>query len=424
MAINASSSARETPEPRADYPPPPQRFGPLMASYFGVQLIVNTANTGVSSFLVPLQLDLLDPASKVANLGLIGTVGAIVAIIAQPLWGTLSDRTRTRFGRRVPWVMGGIAGLAGCTLALSLSSNFLAIFIFAVATAAFYSMVAAPLIALLPDRTPISRRGTFSALGGLGIYVGGIAGLFAASPFAANIPTGYIALATLLLIAGTPLTLLIRRDSRLLPIPAPLGLRAAVVSLWVSPRRHPDFAWAFASRLILMSGYWGIVSFLLYQLQDYVGLSRSEAAAAFPLLSLLLIAGILLAIFPAGYLSDRFQRRKPIVLGAALLIAGSVVAPLLSPTLPGLAISLGLAGIALGAYASVDQALLTLVLPDSASSGKDLGVLNIAQAGGQALAPAIASLVIGAAGYGGLWAFAGVMAILGGLAILPIRSVR
>ena len=406
------------------YPAPPRSLGALMTSYFLVQLVVNTANAGATSFLVPLQLDGIDPANKVAYLGIIGTVGAILGIVAQPLWGALSDRTRTRFGRRVPWVLGGIIGLAACMIALAFSSSFLAILVFAASLQIFYSMVAAPLFAIVPDRTPVNKRGTFSALGGLGVYVGAAAGLFAASPFASSIPTGFLVLAAVMLVVATPLALLVRRDSKQLPRETAVGFRETLATFWVSPRKHPDFFWAFLSRLVLMSGYWGITSFLLYQLQDYVGLSTADAAATFPVLSLALIVGILIAIVPAGRISDRTGRRKPLILGASIMIGVSVIVPLISPTVLGLAISLGIAGLALGAYISVDQALMTLVLPTTSSSGKDLGLLSIAQSGGQVLAPAVASIVIGLAGYPGLYIFAGVMAVLGGLAILPMRSVR
>jgi MFS family permease len=411
-------------EPPPVYPAPPRSLGALMASYFVVQLVVNTANTGAAGFLVPLQLDDLDPATKVAHLGLIGTVAAVLGIIAQPLWGALSDRTRTRFGRRVPWVLGGIVGLAACMVALAFSSSFLAILVFAASLQIFYSMVAAPLFALVPDRTPVTKRGTFSALGGLGIYLGSAAGLFAASPFAGSIPTGYLVLAALILVVATPLALLVRRDSKELPRPERVGVALTLASFWVSPRKHPDFFWAFVSRLVLMSGFWGVTSFLLYQLQDYVGLDQAAAAAAFPLLSLALVVGILIAIVPAGRITDRLGRRKPLVLVASIMIGVAMVFPLVSATVGGLAIALVISGLALGAYLSVDQALMTLVLPTTTSSGKDLGVLNIAQSGGQVLAPAVASVVIGLAGYPGLYVFAGIMAILGGLAILPIKSVR
>jgi len=426
MTTDAAHPITTTADPDGPkpYPAPPRSLGALMASYFLVQLIVNTTNAGATSFLVPLQLDELDPATKVANLGLIGTVGAVLGIVAQPLWGALSDRTRSRFGRRVPWVLGGIVGLSACMVALAFSSNFLAILVFAASLQIFYSMVAAPLIALLPDRTPVSKRGTFSALGGLGIYVGAAAGLFAASAFAASIPTGYLVLAALTFVVATPLALLVRRDSRELPRPDRVGFAANLASFWVSPRKHPDFAWAFLSRLVLMSGFWGVTSFLLYELQDYVGLSKQEAAGVYPVLSLALIVGILIAIVPAGRITDRTGRRKPVVLLSSIITGVAVIVPIISPTIAGLAICLFVAGLALGAYLSVDQALMTLVLPSTSASGKDLGVLNIAQSGGQVLAPAVASIVIGIAGYPGLYVFAAVMAVLGGLAILPIKSVR
>jgi MFS family permease len=67
---------------------------------------------------------------------------------------------------------------------------------------------------------------------------------------------------------------------------------------------------------------------------------------------------------------------------------------------------------------------MTQVLPNASDAGKDLGVLNIAQAGGQVVAPLVASVVIGAAGYPALYGFAAVLAALAALAILPIKSVR
>jgi MFS family permease len=395
-----------------------------MGSYFGIQLVVSVAQSGAINYLVPLQLDVLDPATKVTNLGVIGTVAAVLGVVSQPLWGLLSDRTRTRFGRRVPWVLGGILGLAACIAALALASTFLAILVFAAGIQVFWSMIAAPLLALLPDRTPISRRGTFSALGGIGGYLGIAAGLLAASAFASSIPTGYLVLAAMLVVLATPIALLLRRDSRELPRPERIGFVGSAKSFWVSPRKHPDFAWAFVSRVILMAGYWGITSFILYQLQDYVGLSRKSAAAVVPVISIGLIVGVLITVFPAGALSDRLGRRKPIVLGAAVVMGLSVIVPLVSPTTVGIAISLGVAGLALGAYLAVDQAIMTLVLPDPERAGQHLGVLNVAQTGGQALAPALASLVIGIAGYPGQWVFAGIMCVIGGVAILPIKGLR
>src|SRR6187200_2860336 len=103
------------------------RLAGLMFGYFGLQLIVNTANGGVASSLVPNQIAMLDPENKVAALGLASGVAAVVALVAQPLWGMLSDRTRTRWGRRAPWLLAGVVGLAATILGFAAASTIVAV---------------------------------------------------------------------------------------------------------------------------------------------------------------------------------------------------------------------------------------------------------------------------------------------------------
>jgi hypothetical protein len=92
---------------------------------------------------------------------------------------------------------------------------------------------------------------------------------------------------------------------------------------------------------------------------------------------------------------------------------------------------------------AVDQALATQVLPDAHSRGKDLGIMNIATAVPQAVAPLLGAVLVvtfagfaassdsstagfdGAhAGFTALFVASGVIAILGGLALIPIKSVK
>ena len=70
--------------------------------------------------------------------------------------------------------------------------------------------------------------------------------------------------------------------------------------------------------------------------------------------------------------------------------------------------------------------LVADVLPDTDNAAKDLGVLNIAGALPSYIAPAIAPaiLAIGGGSYGVLYAVAGVCAIVGAFAILPVKAVR
>ena len=83
-------------------------------------------------------------------------------------------------------------------------------------------------------------------------------------------------------------------------------------------------------------------------------------------------------------------------------------------------------GVGFGMYMAVDLALVVDVLPDGDSAAKDLGVLNIAGALPFAIAPAVAPVVLAAGGgsYPILYAVAAGCAVVGALAILPIRRVR
>ena len=87
---------------------------------------------------------------------------------------------------------------------------------------------------------------------------------------------------------------------------------------------------------------------------------------------------------------------------------------------------MAIGGLGFGVYMAVDLALVADVLPDSDNAAKDLGVFNIAGALPFSIAPAIAPaiLAIGGGSYGVLYAVAGVCAIIGAVAILPVKRVR
>jgi MFS family permease len=81
-------------------------------------------------------------------------------------------------------------------------------------------------------------------------------------------------------------------------------------------------------------------------------------------------------------------------------------------------------GLGFGAYMSVDGALMSEVLPSKSDFGKDLGVLNIAATLPQTLGPAIAGVIVLTLGYHGLFPIGAVIALVGAVAIIPIKSVR
>ncbi len=199
---------------------------------------------------------------------------------------------------------------------------------------------------------------------------------------------------------------------------------------WVNPRQHPDFAWAFAARFLMVIGFYGAQTFGLYILRDYIGLSDDASNAFAAKIGLVLLVGVLLSALASGVLSDRLGRRKPFIVWSSVVMALGLAVPLVFPTTTGVLVYSFLLGLGFGAYISIDLALMTEVLPASmtagaSSAGRDLAILGLATTLPQALSPSIAAgLVSLTGGYPVLFVAGIVFVLLGALAVAPIKSVR
>jgi MFS family permease len=232
----------------------------------------------------------------------------------------------------------------------------------------------------------------------------------------------YLVLAAALLVCAAPF-IARYRDVATTGATLPLSVRSIAAGLWISPRANPDFAWALAGRLLVNLGNAFGTTYLLYFLQDDLKLAKPDEGLL--LLTLVYLVFTLAATVLGGYLSDRSGRRRVFVAAAAALQA---VASFQLTFFPGFAMAMvaaGFLGAGYGAYMSVDQALITQVLPDAQSRAKDLGIMNVGSVGPQALAPLGASLIIGElGGYSVLFGTAGVTTVVGALLVYRIRSVR
>ncbi|MCU1687430.1 MAG: hypothetical protein JWQ81_8169 [Amycolatopsis sp.] len=379
---------------------------------------------GAGPLLLAVQTQNIDSAHKAGNLAAVATTGALTAMVAGPLAGRVSDRTRSRFGRRTPWmVVGGLVGglaMIGVGSANTVVQLALAWAIVNVG----YNFALGPLSAVFPDRVPPAVRGKFSAVTGLGLTLGATLGAVIGARFASATYAGY------LLFGGISLVLLVlfvvfNPDTSTKGLPrAPFSPMAFLQSFWVSPRRYPDFAWGFAGRILLYLGYFLVHTYLLYILQDYIGLG-DKAIQVVPLLAGIGLAGLIVGSLTAGLLSDRWGRRRVPAVVAGVIMAVALAIPFSWPTLAGMVAYAATAGVGVGAYASVDTALMSQVLPSSADFAKDLGVLNIASTLPQTLAPALAGLiVVELGGYAALFPVGIVLALAGSFAVLRIKSVR
>ncbi|WP_330181522.1 MFS transporter [Nocardia sp. NBC_01503] len=374
--------------------------------------------SGVGGILLPKQIEHIDAASKVANLGLVAGIAAMFATLFNPVAGALSDRS----GRRNPWILGG--GLAAVG-AMALLGNVHTVLLVAIAWCigqAVMNIYQAALTSVVPDRVPLARRGIASAAVGLGIPAGTVIGVVLASVLADHLGIGYLALGVLVAVAAVIFT----AGAREHPMPPkqamPLRDQAAA---FLSVLREHDFRWAFIGRALLVLGYFSVVGYQLYILQDHIRLPDGlKAETAVAILTPISAVGMTISTIAGGILSDRMDRRKPFVAVSSALAAVALLIPVFSPSWPGMLAFAAINGLAFGSFMAVDTALVTMVLPKAEDAARDMGVLNIANAGPQILGPFVASAVVSLVGYSPLFIFGGLLSVLGALAVAPIRSVR
>ncbi len=378
---------------------------------------------GPIQVLLAQQAEALNPAHKEATLSLVTGVGAAVSTILNPLWGAFSDRTVLRVGRRLPWVLGGLAGGVVAMLVLSGAGSVLVMVLgWALAQASLNAMLAA-ITATVPDQVPSRSRG---AVGGW-LAIAQTLGVVAGSGIAAatgSIAMGYLSTAAVLVVLALPYCL----DSRDLALdPAgrePFELGRFVRSFWISPREHPDFAWAWLTRFLMNLGNALVILYLFYYLKDAVGLRDDDAEDKVFLLTAAYGACTVLTAVLGGVWSDRWGRRKVFVIASGLVAAAGLLVLAFVTTLAGAVIGAVVLGVGFGIYTAVDFAMITEVLPSADARAKDLGVINIANALPQVLAPVVAAGVLGLdLGYSTLYALAAGFSVLGSVLVVNIKSL-
>jgi len=402
----------------------------LLGSLTLVFFLLLALYCGVLSVLLPNQIEALDHAHKARDLAIVFAVTSVFSTLATPLAGALSDRTRTRWGRRTPWILGGALVGAACLLAVPQADNLALITVLWVGAAIAFNAMQAAITTVVADRFREEERGTASGFVGAGMTAGGTVGIVVGGMMAAHLAAAYAvfalstAAACLLFVVLNP-----EPRTRLAPPPPAAGRRLGFLrGFWISPREHPDFAWAFLGRFTIYMGYQGIVTYLLYILQDHIHLSVADSNRTIAALSSVTFIALVVAGFGSGIVSDAIGRRKPLVFTSSVVMGLALLVPLLVPTVGGMYGYAVLIGLGYGAFMSVDMALMTQVLPKTggSSTGKDLGLLTTAVNIPQILSPVMAAWLLGAFGndYRVLFIAAMLFVFAGSLFVLPIRSVR
>jgi MFS family permease len=386
-----------------------------------------------------------DWTQSVLAFGIISGIAGVCALIAYPLTGALSDRTTSRFGRRRPWILSGVVVFGVSLILLGLQTSIVGVGVFWSTTIIGFCIASAAMTSTISDQVPVNQRGFASAWISAPQAIGTIVGLVLVVALGLSIFVGYTGVGILVIVLALPFIATvpdqqIRKDQR------PRGGFGALLSgFWINPVKHPDFGWTLLGRILVNLGNAFGTTLLLYFLEYPLQFNSTVATN-----NLLELTAVYLVFFVAaavilGRVSDRIGRRKIFVYIAAYVQAAAALILAFVQTFDVALVAGALLGLGYGCYMAVDQALATQVLPDAHSRGKDLGIMNIATAGPQAFGPLLGALVVllfstlataGAqqtaaielsgeqSGFAGLFVASGVLAILGGVAMIPIKSVK
>lgn len=378
---------------------------------------------GVQGVLLPIQVQNIDRAGQDGSLAAIVGIGAIASMVAAPIAGAVTDRTRSRLGGRAPWMIAGALGTFALALALAFADSVALMVVLLVAIQFTTALILTPVSAYIPDRVPAVKRGMFSAAFGLAQLIGSVVGQTIGATFSQSIVVAYLVLGGMLAALVVFFALANVRSNVGAP-QQPLNIRAILSTFWVNPIAHPNFAWAFFGRFLLFTGYFPIWTYMLYLLQDYIALGDA-AVSTIPTLGLANLVGSIVGTLVAGAVVQRTQRTKPVIYVASAVIVIALLAPLLAPSLESMLVYSALAGLGMGAYISVDFVLITLVLPDADNAGKDLGIINITTTLPQTIGVTVGGIAIALfGGYVALLPFAMIVTALGAVLLMFIRGVK
>lgn len=374
--------------------------------------------------LLPKQAELLDAANKESVFSLVTGVGAIVALIANPAVGLLSDRTCSARGRRHPWTAAGAAVAAVGLLVLAIAPNIAVMVLGWCLVQAGLNGMLAMLVSAIADRVPVPQRAQVGGLVGIAQMLGTVLGAVVVVVVLdlAGLTTAYAVCAGIVLVGAAAFVL--RTPDARLPVEYRASVRfgAVIRDLWISPRKHPDFAWAWGCHFMIGLGNAFGTLYLLFFLKDSVHYEDPDTGLL--IMMGLYGAALIVGALIAGHFSDKTGRRKPYVYAASAVMAIAALILVLWQTWPAALAASPLLGIGFGAYMAVALAMLTQVLPAAQDRAKDLGVINIANSLPQVVAPMLTAPILAyLGGYPSLFAASALSTIMAAVLVTRVKAV-
>ncbi|WP_258803651.1 MFS transporter [Pseudarthrobacter sp. NS4] len=384
------------------------------------------------AFSLALRLNELAPGRE-EFLGYMLGIGSLCSLIAAPLTGILSDRMRSRWGRRRPFtVIGTVLGLAAIPL-MAFAPNVVVLGAGWVLSTVGWGTAVGSIGNYQADNLPGVQRGKVSGLTGLTMQISPVIGIILVGRVTADALWVFLLPAAIgTLLVGAFVVLAPEKDTRGAASAGPLSIGSVFRSFVFNPKEHPAFAWTWAGRFVFFLGLTFTTSYATFFYAQRLGISVAEVTTVIAVISAASIVSSTAGALGGGWFSDRANRRQPFILvGAVIYAAGTVVSAFSHDFITLIAGSL-ISSLGIAVFISVGQALVLDVLPHrETQAGKFMAITSFSQKIPAALAPGLAPVLlsIGATGtdrnYTLLFLAAGALALVGGLiTVLGVRETN
>jgi MFS family permease len=359
----------------------------LVAVFQGINLILQER----IKVLVP------DPNIQYTTLGVVFAAGVVTAVLVQPTVGSISDYTISRFGRRKPYILIGTTLDLIFLIGLATSNSIIAVGAFIVLLQFSSNFAQGPFQGYVPDLVPASQVGLASGMVGLFTILGVVTGSALASLGVAlqnfTIPT--IALGVIEFV--TMLSLFFRLDEgRKAKDRGGRSWPAIAAEAWGTDiLRERSFLFLVASRFFVLGGSAFLIVLAVPYLERALGMVDEKERGSWIFITTLVAAlCTAVATIPAARLSQRVGRKR-VIYGACAVGAVGMTIAALAPTPPILVVGAVFVGVGAGSFLAVDWALMTDIIP-KASSGRYMGISNVATATNGVVSTIIGGLIIDA----------------------------
>ena len=307
----------------------------ISLAFFSILMLWQVYNTYCPLFLS----DLLDLDSESFIIGIFMASDNILALFLLPLFGKLSDNTKSRFGKRMPYIITGmvLAAIAFPFIPFFYVRGVLAmVIVMMFVILCIMHMYRTPAVSLMPDMTPKPLRskanGIINLVGYFGPIIAAIVKMILDYNDHPYIP--FFIVSICLLVAALILVATINENKILETVQADLMLGEELSQSLEKVEDDKPLSKGDKKNLIILllstfiwyMAFNALESFLSLYCKNILGDEKVSGTV-----TIILTISSVITFIPAGILSNKIGRKKSVLIGIACLFIGFLGSAIVSP---------------------------------------------------------------------------------------------